>query len=313
MGRLSLSGALVAVGVAALTAPLVAVASPPRLSKADFVRRANAICVQTAKRADNLPRPQTTAEALALLATEVRLYGQLGTEIRALRPPTALQANAAAMLKAFGRLRAALQQARADALAGKSTATDDDLRRASTDETQARTFAYRLGLTACSGGFEPGTRVLTVPSSAMEPTLECARPTPGCTGAADDRIRTRPLHKGEPRRFDILLFQTPPGTANVCGFGGLFVQRLIGLPGETVTEKRGLIFVDGKALREPFVPASRRGLQNGTWHVPKGRYFFMGDDRAVACDSRLFGSVARKGLVGKVVEILRGSKTIEVR
>jgi signal peptidase I len=92
--------------------------------------------------------------------------------------------------------------------------------------------------------------------------------------------------------------------------GGLFVKRVIGLPGETVSERRGRVYVDGKPLKEPYVKFG--DTETGTWHVPKGRYFFMGDNRPQSCDSREWGSAPRKNVVGKVFEILRGSQTIKL-
>jgi signal peptidase I len=94
------------------------------------------------------------------------------------------------------------------------------------------------------------------------------------------------------------VFKTPPKAARECSEGGTYVKRLIGLPGETVTERNGEVFVDGRLLKEPYVEF--RDTESGTWHVPKGEYFFMGDNRAASCDSRRWGSVPRGNLIGTV-------------
>jgi signal peptidase I len=70
-----------------------------------------------------------------------------------------------------------------------------------------------------------------------------------------------------------------------------------------VTEKQGgFVFIDGKRLHESYIKADRRNGDSttGTWKVPKGEYFFMGDNRGQSCDSRRWGSVPRKNLIGKV-------------
>ncbi|HYX89280.1 MAG TPA: signal peptidase I [Gaiellaceae bacterium] len=149
-----------------------------------------------------------------------------------------------------------------------------------------------------------GRETLTVPSSAMEPTLHCARPAAGCEAARSDRIVfEEPVE--DPRRGDVIVFRAPPAAAERCGAGGTFVKRLIGLPGETVREQSGIVFVDGKKLDEPYVNAGRRDHESGTWHVPEGKYFLMGDNRSQSCDSRHWGTVARDALLGKVVQIVR--------
>ena len=143
-------------------------------------------------------------------------------------------------------------------------------------------------------------RSYRIPSSAMEPTLHCARPNVGCEARTADRIlvpRWAPFWT--PSRGQIIVFRTPPATVEKCGEGGKFVKRLIGLPGETVAERNGFVFIDGKALKEPYV--AHRDRQSGTWHVPKDEYFFLGDNRPQSCDSRLWGSVPRGNLVGPLV------------
>jgi signal peptidase I len=103
------------------------------------------------------------------------------------------------------------------------------------------------------------------------------------------------------------VFRTPPAAVGRRGAGGKFVKRLIGLPGEAVREQNGTVFINGKRLNEPYVKSGRRDNETGTWHVPKGDYFFMGDNRAQSCDSRRWGAVPRNALIGEVMEIKRAS------
>ena len=141
-----------------------------------------------------------------------------------------------------------------------------------------------------------------IPSSSMEPTLHCARPGPGCQAHFSDRVLACRicLDFSSPSRGDIIVFKTPPAAAEKCGEGGTFVKRLIGLPGETVTEKAGFVYINGKPLKEPYIQKGRRDTQSGKWTVPKGQYFFMGDNRAQSCDSRQWGTVPRGNLIGEV-------------
>ena len=100
--------------------------------------------------------------------------------------------------------------------------------------------------------------------------------------------------------------KTPATAAIVCGSSGIFLKRIVGLPGEIVRERRGQIFVEGLKLSEPYVEPDRRDQMTGTWHVPLGMYFVLGDNRVLSCDSREWGSVSRRGLIGKVVGIRHG-------
>ncbi len=144
-----------------------------------------------------------------------------------------------------------------------------------------------------------------IPSSSMEPTLHCARPGSGCEARFSDRVLANRFiyHFRAPHRGDIIVFKTPPAAQQKCGAGGTFVKRLIGLPGETVSEKNGVIYIGGRRLIEPYVKPDRRDSQTGTWRVPKGQYFFMGDNRAQSCDSREWGAVPRKNIIGEVFSV----------
>jgi signal peptidase I len=152
-----------------------------------------------------------------------------------------------------------------------------------------------------------------IPSSSMEPTLHCAKPSQGCESSYSDRVlANRFIYDLEsPKRGQIVVFTTPRKAALECGEGGTFVKRLIGLPGETVTERlrggQGFVYIDGRRLKEPYIKRSRRDDNQGvpirTWHVPKAEYFFMGDNRGSSCDSRKWGSVPFKNLIGPIFAI----------
>jgi signal peptidase I len=143
-----------------------------------------------------------------------------------------------------------------------------------------------------------------IPSSSMEPTLHCARPGPWCEGGSSDRVVVNRLayRFGSPKRGQVVVFTAPPAAARACGEGGTYVKRLIGLPGDRISEENGAVYVNGKRLAEPYLEQRYRGTQTDVWpRVPAGRYFFMGDDRAHSCDSRTWGTVPRKSLIGPVV------------
>ena len=143
-----------------------------------------------------------------------------------------------------------------------------------------------------------------IPSSSMEPTLHCAKPAPGCEAQFSDRVLANRFvyHFRNPKRGEIIVFKTPPEAKVRCGAGGTFVKRLIGLPGETVSERDGIVYINGIELKEPYIAADRRDHEPPrSWaKIPKGYYFFMGDNRSQSCDSRVWGPVPRKNLIGEV-------------
>jgi signal peptidase I len=142
-----------------------------------------------------------------------------------------------------------------------------------------------------------------VPSPSMEPTLHCAKPTPYCEATFDDRVIANRLayRFTGPKRGQIVVFDAPKKASLECGEGGVYVKRLIGLPGDSIVEREGRLTINGKPLDEPYVKSTLRDMGSGYWVVPKGHYFFLGDDRAHSCDSRQWGSVPRSALIGPVL------------
>jgi signal peptidase I len=150
-----------------------------------------------------------------------------------------------------------------------------------------------------------------IPSSSMEPTLHCApRGVEGCLAAGglfhgSDRVLACRIcyDLWSPKRGDIVVFNTPPRALTACGMGGVYVKRLIGLPGDVWSERDGYVYIDGKRLNEPYIkPAPVRDHYTyKPQKIPPGQYFMMGDNRSGSCDSRRWGTVPRKNLIGKVV------------
>lgn len=113
------------------------------------------------------------------------------------------------------------------------------------------------------------------------------------------------------QRGDIVVFQPPEG----FGQGGVpFIKRVIGLPGDTVSLENGRVFVapagaSAVRLDEPYVvrgidgtaaPTQPRNAEGTTsWTIEPGTYFVMGDNRPDSQDSRFFGPVNRKLIVGR--------------
>jgi len=159
-----------------------------------------------------------------------------------------------------------------------------------------------------------------IPSSSMEATLHCARPATGCEARFSDRVlANRFIYRfRDPKRGEIIVFETPPAARVRCGAGGTFVKRLIGLPGDVLElrSEGGLsyVYINGKKLDEPYIGKNRRDSRGPeTFNVPQGQYFMMGDNRSQSCDSREWGTVPRKNLIGKVFATYWPPNRISVR
>ena len=110
-----------------------------------------------------------------------------------------------------------------------------------------------------------------VPSASMEKTI-----------MTDDRMignRTA-FWFTKPKRGDIIIFQNPDDITED------YVKRVIGLPGETITISKGLVYVNGELLEETYIKEPMEIEEDQSYVVPDDSYFVMGDNRNNSIDSR---------------------------
>lgn len=100
---------------------------------------------------------------------------------------------------------------------------------------------------------------------------------------------------GPIERGDVVIFRYPNDTSK------MYIKRVIGLPGETISITAGKVTIDGKELDEPYVdPAHSRSDDNlEPTTIPPDSYFVMGDNRANSSDSRYWGTLGKEFIVGK--------------
>jgi signal peptidase I len=79
------------------------------------------------------------------------------------------------------------------------------------------------------------------------------------------------------------------------------IKRVIGLPGETVEGRDGVVYVDGRRLIEPYLPAGVFTSDFEPVAVPEGQLWVMGDNRGGSFDSRGFGPVPVDSLLGRAI------------
>jgi len=105
------------------------------------------------------------------------------------------------------------------------------------------------------------------------------------------------VYRFEPiQRGDVVVFWYP------LDHSKSFIKRVVGLPGESVEIRQGAVYVDGKVVREPYVPPQYEDLSDfGPVRVPPDNYFVMGDHRISSNDSRVFGPVASRFIYGRAV------------
>ncbi len=103
----------------------------------------------------------------------------------------------------------------------------------------------------------------------------------------------------QPDRGDVVVFEAP-------GAGGEeFIKRIIGLPGEIVSLKKGKVYINNKELSESYLALSLKTngstflKENMEVVVPEGHFFVLGDNRPASSDSRTWGFVAKEKITGR--------------
>jgi signal peptidase I len=117
---------------------------------------------------------------------------------------------------------------------------------------------------------------------------------------------------GEIKRSDVIVFKYPEEPDRD------FIKRVIGLPGETLEVREKKVYVNGRALDEPYVHFLQPPSSNSEFHettsfdvrerygpvtVPANQYFVMGDNRDNSQDSRYWGFLPRENVKGKALVI----------
>ncbi|WP_263078788.1 signal peptidase I [Endozoicomonas sp. Mp262] len=170
--------------------------------------------------------------------------------------------------------------------------------------------------------FEP----FQIPSGSMIPTLEVGDfilVNKYTYGLRLPVVGTKILPVNDPKRGDVMVFKEPKNP-NIN-----FIKRVIGLPGDKVTYRNKKLFINDNPVPQNFVAQlsdsdsfyrlydetiegkthqirkepAMPDLGEGSWVVPEGHYFMMGDNRDRSNDSRYWGYVPQQNIVGKAVYI----------
>ena len=152
-----------------------------------------------------------------------------------------------------------------------------------------------------------------IPSGSMEPTLDVGQRV---------LVWRLGLRVGDPQKGDIMVFKPPKGAdENACGVPGFnpeerheacpqptkdrsntnFIKRIVATGGDSLSVKRGRVYINGKLQKEPFIrPSADCGIcqLEHPIKIPKGYYFMMGDNRGESADSREWGPVPKKWMIG---------------
>ncbi len=100
---------------------------------------------------------------------------------------------------------------------------------------------------------------------------------------------------GTPTRGDIIVFRSTT-EADLD-----LIKRIIGVPGDEIAVRDGHVAVNGQVLNEAYINAAPN--YTGTWHVPAGELFVLGDNRNDSSDSHMWGFLPEDNVIGKALLI----------
>jgi len=96
-----------------------------------------------------------------------------------------------------------------------------------------------------------------------------------------------------PRRGEVIIFRYPLEPSQ------FFIKRVVGLPGENVEVKDGKVYINGSELNETKYLQNIETVGNVEVKLDKDEYFVLGDNRDASSDSRKWGEVDKKLIIGR--------------
>lgn len=123
----------------------------------------------------------------------------------------------------------------------------------------------------------------TVPSSSMEETIE-----------KNNQIIGLRIYKNL-KRGDIVMFTSKETNSTM-------IKRIIGLPGEQITIRNNMLYINNKRYKEPYLKEKMNGMEEEhNYTVPKNCYFLLGDNRNNSYDARFWKNhyINQKNIIGK--------------
>lgn len=99
---------------------------------------------------------------------------------------------------------------------------------------------------------------------------------------------------GQPHTGEIIVFHSPVSP------GQDWIKRVIGVPGDTVSIKNNVVYINGKRYPEPFLKY-RQSMNVAPIKVPPGYLWVLGDNRPVSYDSRYWGLLPERDVIGQAI------------